>query len=269
MCPSGDPPTSRCSKGDRMIETTVDGKELEGRVAVVTGGGRGIGLAIAEALADGGAVVAVVDVTREDSEGAASGLPGDGHRGWQGDVTKGDELQSVFRSIEEELGPVSILVNNAGITRDNLLLRMSEEDWDQVLSVNLKGAFNATKAVARGMMKRREGCIINIASVIGLMGNAGQANYSASKAGLMGFTKSVAREFAARGVRCNAIAPGFIQTAMTEKLSSEVVEGLKAQIPMGTLGEPQDIARVVRFLAGPGAGYITGQVISVDGGMVM
>jgi 3-oxoacyl-[acyl-carrier protein] reductase len=243
--------------------------ELEGQVAVVTGAGRGIGLAIAEALAEAGAKVAVVDVDERESQEAASGLPGKGHRGYRGDVTKAQSLQAVLRRTEEELGPITILVNNAGITRDNLLLRMSEEEWDQVLSVNLKGAFNATKAVARGMMKRRMGAIINIASVIGLIGNAGQANYAASKAGLMGFTKSVAREFASRGVRCNAVAPGFIQTAMTEKLSPEIVEGLKAQIPMGTLGEPHDIAGVVRFLAGPGAAYITGQVIAVDGGMVM
>jgi 3-oxoacyl-[acyl-carrier protein] reductase len=146
---------------------------------------------------------------------------------------------------------------------------MSEEEWDQVLTVNLKGAFNATKAVARGMMKRRTGIIVNIASVIGLMGNAGQGNYAASKAGLIGFTKSVAKEFAPRGVRCNAIAPGFIKTAMTDQLNPEVVEALKSQIPMGTLGEPEDIARVVRFLVGPNAAYITGQVLAVDGGMVM
>jgi len=243
--------------------------ELEGQVAVVTGGGRGIGLAIAEALAEGGARVAVVDVDEKESQEAANGLPGDGHQGYRGDVTEGADLKTVLQRVEAELGPITVLVNNAGITRDNLILRMSEDEWDQVLSVNLKGAFNATKAVARGMMKRRTGAIINIASVIGLMGNAGQANYAASKAGLMGFTKSVAREFASRGVRCNAIAPGFIQTAMTEKLSPDVVEGLRAQIPLGTLGEPHDIARVVRFLAGPGAAYITGQVIAVDGGMVM
>jgi len=243
--------------------------ELDGQVAVVTGAGRGIGLAIAEALAEAGAKVAVVDVDERESQEAAGGLPGTGHQGYRGDVTEAQGLHAVLRRAEEELGPITILVNNAGITRDNLLLRMSEEEWDQVLSVNLKGAFNATKGVARGMMKRRKGSIINIASVIGLMGNAGQANYAASKAGLMGFTKSVAREFASRGVRCNAVAPGFIQTAMTEKLTPEIVEGLKAQIPMGTLGEPDDIARVVRFLAGPGAAYITGQVIAVDGGMVM
>jgi 3-oxoacyl-[acyl-carrier protein] reductase len=246
-----------------------EGSELEGQVAVVTGGARGIGLAIAQALADGGARVAVIDVDGAESEAAAEGLAGEGHKGYRGDVTQGEDIQALFREVEADLGPISVLVNNAGITRDNLILRMSEEEWDQVLSVNLKGAFNATKAVARGMMKRRGGAIINIASVIGLMGNAGQANYAASKAGLMGLTKSVAREFASRGVRCNAIAPGFIQTAMTDKLDPQVVEGLKGQIPLGTLGEPVDVARVVRFLAGPGAAYITGQVIGVDGGMVM
>lgn len=244
-------------------------RELEGQVAVVTGGGRGIGLAIAESLAEAGARVAIVDVDEGDAQNAAGTLPGEGHKGYPGDVTQGPSLGDLFKGIEGDIGPISILVNNAGITRDNLLLRMSEDEWDQVLLVNLKGAFNATKAVARGMMKRRAGAVVNIASVIGLMGNAGQANYAASKAGMIGFTKSIAREFASRGVRCNAIAPGFIQTAMTDKLKPEIVEGLKAQIPMGTLGKPEDVARVVRFLAGPGAAYITGQVIAVDGGMVM
>jgi len=256
--------------GRLRIMSQVSGmKELEGEVAVVTGGGRGIGLAIAEALAEAGAKVAVVDIDEGESRAAALTLIGAGHRGYRADVTEAQGLQTVFQQVEEEMGAIAVLVNNAGITRDNLLLRMSEEEWDQVISVNLKGAFNATKAVARGMMKRRSGSIVNIASVIGLIGNAGQANYAASKAGLIGFTKSIAREFASRGIRCNAIAPGFIQTAMTEKLNPEVVEGLKAQIPMGTLGEPHDIARVVRFLVGPGAAYITGQVIGVDGGMVM
>lgn len=239
------------------------------RVAVVTGGARGIGLAIATTLAEDGFRVAVLDVDEEGAREAASGLPGDGHMGYGADVTDFKAVQSVFKDLEESLGPVEILINNAGITRDNLLLRMSEEEWDQVLTVNLKGAFNTTKAVARGMMKRRRGSIVNIASVIGLMGNAGQANYAASKAGLLGLTKSVAREFASRGVRCNAVAPGFIQTEMTAKLNPEVVEGLKGQIPMGILGQPEDVARVVRFLAGPESGYITGQVIGVDGGMVM
>lgn len=244
-------------------------RELDGEVAVITGGGRGIGLAIGGAMAEAGARVGIVDVDEEESRAAAKSLPGEGHGGYGGDVTDAQGLGTVFRRIEEELGPISILVNNAGITRDNLLLRMSEEEWDQVLSVNLKGAFNATKAVARGMMKRRGGSIVNIASVIGLMGNAGQANYAASKAGLIGFTKSVARELASRGVRCNAIAPGFIQTAMTKKLNPEVVDGLKAQIPLGTLGEPADVASLARFLVGPEAAYITGQVVAVDGGMVM
>ena len=252
-----------------MEESVLGMRDIEEQIAVVTGGARGIGLAIATALAEGGAKVAVVDVDEEGSQRAAEGLPGEGHRGYRADVTNAEEVKSVFKAVEEEVGPISILVNNAGITRDNLLLRMSEEDWDLVLSVNLKGAFNATKAVARGMMKRRQGAIVNIASVIGLMGNAGQANYAASKAGLLGFTKSVAREFASRGVRCNAIAPGFIQTEMTAKLNQDVIEGLKSQIPLGTLGDPQDVANVVRFLAGPGAAYITGQVIGVDGGMVM
>lgn len=250
-------------------ESDVVMKELQDRVAIVTGAARGIGLAISEELADAGARVAILDVDADACLRAAEALPGDGHGGYRGDVTQSEELQTVLKTVEAELGPVSILVNNAGITRDNLLLRMSDEDWDRVLAVNLKGAFNATKAVARGMMKRREGAIVNIASVIGLMGNAGQANYAASKSGLMGFTKSVARELASRGIRCNAIAPGFIKTAMTDGLDPEVVEGLKSQIPMGTLGEPRDVARLVRFLVGPGAAYITGQVIAVDGGMVM
>ena len=243
--------------------------ELEGQIALVTGGGRGIGRAIADALADGGARVAIVDVDEEGAKAAAAHLPGEGHAGFKTDVTNSEEVQAVLKTIEEEVGPISVLVNNAGITRDNLLLRMSEEEWDQVLAVNLKGAFNLTKGVARGMMKRRQGAIVNIASVVGRMGNAGQANYAASKAGMIGLTKSVAKEFAPRGVRCNAIAPGFIQTEMTAKLKDDVIEGLKSQIPMGTLGDPEDVARVVRFLVGPGGAYITGQVIGVDGGMVM
>jgi 3-oxoacyl-[acyl-carrier protein] reductase len=249
--------------------TTKPGGELAGQVALVTGGARGIGQAIAAALAEAGARVAVVDVDEAEAQRSSGGLAGEGHAGYLGDVTNAEGMKELVVRVEDEMGPVDTLVNNAGITRDNLLLRMTEEEWDQVLAVNLKGAFNATRAVTRGMMKRRSGSIINIASVIGLMGNAGQANYGASKAGLIGFTKSVAREFAPRGVRCNAVAPGFIQTAMTEKLNPEVVESLKVRIPMGTLGEPRDVAEVVRFLAAPAARYITGQVIAVDGGMVM
>ena len=248
---------------------TEEPMELSGAVALVTGGARGIGFAIGEALAEAGARVALVDLDLEACQSAAERLPGEGHRGYACDVSDPEAVRSMVAGVEEELGGVGILVNNAGITRDNLLLRMKDEEWDQVIHVNLKGAFNMTRAISKGMMKRREGTILNVASVIGLMGNAGQANYAASKAGLIGFTKSVARELASRGVRCNAVAPGFIQTAMTEGLSPEAVEGLQGQIPMGRLGDPEDVARVVRFLAGPSASYITGQVLVVDGGMVM
>jgi 3-oxoacyl-[acyl-carrier protein] reductase len=171
--------------------------------------------------------------------------------------------------VVDELGPVDILVNNAGITRDNIFIRMKEGEWDEVLTVNLKGAFNMTKSVARSMMKRRSGVILNVTSVVGLVGNAGQANYAASKAGLIGFTKSIAKELASRGVRCNAIAPGFISTDMTATLPEEAVEALHEQIPLGFFGDPGDIAGLARFLAGPAGRYITGQVIAVDGGMAM
>ena len=243
--------------------------ELSGQVALVTGGSRGIGREIAHELAAAGARVAIVARNGDRAAAAAAELPGGEHMGSSCDVADPEAVSRAVGEVEAELGPISILVNNAGITRDNILLRLKDEDWEQVLDVNLRGAFNLIRAVTRGMMKRRAGVIVNVSSVVGLMGNAGQANYSAAKAGRLGLTKSVARELASRGVRCNAIAPGFIQTAMTDKLNPEVVEGLKAQIPMGTLGEPQDVARVVRFLAGPGAAYITGQVIAVDGGMVM
>jgi 3-oxoacyl-[acyl-carrier protein] reductase len=173
------------------------------------------------------------------------------------------------KAIESDLGPVGILVNNAGITRDNILLRMKDQDFDDVIAANLKGPFLFTRAVARGMMKRRSGSILNITSVVGLTGNAGQANYAASKAGLVGMTKSVAKELASRGVRCNALAPGFIRTDMTEALTEDQVANLQSSIPLGSLGEPEDVAEVARFLVGPGARYITGQVIAVDGGMVM
>jgi 3-oxoacyl-[acyl-carrier protein] reductase len=244
-------------------------RELSGQTAVVTGGCRGIGLAVAEALAGAGATVAVLDVDEACALEAVKTLPGSAHQPFACDVADAQGVQDVIKGVEESLGPVGILVNNAGITRDGLLLRMSDDDWDRVLAVNLKGAFNVTRAVARGMMKQRTGSIVNIASVIGLMGNAGQANYAASKAGIIGLTKSVAREFASRGVRCNAVAPGFIVTDMTAKLDEDAVEALKAQIPQARLGSPEDVARLVRFLAGPDAGYITGQVIAVDGGMAM
>jgi 3-oxoacyl-[acyl-carrier protein] reductase len=243
--------------------------ELKDSVALVTGGSRGIGLAIATALAEGGARVAVVARGEEGAREAAASLPGEGHQGFGCDVADGDRVAEVVSQVEESMGTVSTLVNNAGITRDNLLLRMKDEDWNTVMDVNLRGAFYTTRAVLRGMMKQRDGVILNVTSVVGLMGNAGQANYAASKAGLVGFTKSVARELASRGVRCNAIAPGYIETDMTGALNEKQVEALAGQIPLGRLGQPEDIAGVVRFLAGPSARYITGQVITVDGGMVM
>lgn len=243
--------------------------ELEGRVALVTGGSRGIGLAIGQALAGDGARVALVARNGDLAAEEARSLPGQGHGGFACDVSDPTAVSEMVAEVEDALGPVYVLVNNAGITRDNILLRLKDEDWDQVLDVNLKGAFNTIRAVARGMMKRREGVILNITSVVGLMGNAGQANYAASKAGLVGLTKSVARELASRNVRCNAIAPGFIETEMTADLSDKAVEALHERIPLGYLGTPADVARLACFLASPGAEYITGQVIAVDGGMTM
>jgi 3-oxoacyl-[acyl-carrier protein] reductase len=243
--------------------------ELTDQVALVTGGSRGIGLAVSRELARAGARVAVVARNGERASEVAEHLPGAGHRGFGCDVSDETQVAATLAAVEEQLGRVSVLVNNAGITRDNILLRMKGEEWDEVVSVNLKGAFNLTRSLARGMMKRRDGVIINITSVVGLMGNAGQANYAASKAGLVGFTKSVARELASRNVRCNAVAPGYVATDMTAELTEEQTERLQEQIPLGRLGEPEDIAGVVRFLAGPAARYITGQVLTVDGGMVM
>lgn len=244
-------------------------KELSGQVALVTGGSRGIGLAVARSLAHAGARVAIVGRDGARAVDAAAELPGTGHGGFACDVSQTGQVQDLIVAVEEQLGPVDIVVNNAGLTRDNLLIRMKEEEWDEVLSVNLKGAFNVTKAVAKGMMKRRSGAIVNISSVVGLMGNAGQANYAASKAGLLGFTRSVAKELASRGIRCNALAPGYVETDMTADLGESAAEALRERIPMGRLGEPEDIAGTVRFLVGPWAGYITGQVVTVDGGMVM
>lgn len=246
-----------------------NGNELAGEIALVTGGSRGIGRSIAESLAVAGAQVVVVARNAQGAEEAAAALPGGPHLGLGCDVSDGEAVATAVARVTEEIGPVSILVNNAGVTRDNLLLRMKEDDWDAVLSVNLRGAFNTVKAVTKGMMKRRGGVILNITSVVGLIGNAGQANYAASKAGLVGFTKSVAKELASRGIRCNAVAPGYIRTDMTSELGDAQTEALQASIPMGRLGEPEDIAEVVRFLAGPSARYITGQVLAVDGGMVM
>jgi len=243
--------------------------ELTGRVALVTGGSRGIGRGIADALAREGARVAVVARSAERAAAAASELPGTGHAGFACDLADPPAVEAMVRAVEGQVGPVDILVNNAGITEDNLLVRLSDDAWDRVLDTNLRGAFLTIRAVARGMMRRREGRIINITSVVGLTGNKGQANYAASKAGLIGLTKSVARELASRGVLCNAVAPGFIETEMTAVLGEAARAELLAQIPLGRLGTPEDVARVVAFLAGPGGSYITGQVIVVDGGMVV
>jgi 3-oxoacyl-[acyl-carrier protein] reductase len=242
-------------------------RELEGQVAVVTGGSRGIGRAIAVELGRAGATVAVVARTLESAGKAADAF--EEGRPFACDVVDPVQCADLVKAVEGELGPIDILVNNAGITRDNILLRLKDEDWDAVLDTNLRGAFNTTRAAARGMMKRRTGRIINIASVVGLTGNRGQANYAASKAGLIGFTKSVAQELAARGVLANVVAPGFIETDMTAELPEEARESLFGRIPLGRFGTPEDVAGAVRFLAGPAATYITGQVVVVDGGMVM
>ena len=244
-------------------------QELRGQVAIVTGAFRGIGLATASELAAAGAGVALVNRDASRAEAAAAEIPDGRGRAYICDVTDVGCVSDMVGIIEKDLGPVSILVNNAGVTRDKLLLRMSDEDWDLVMDVNLKAAFNLTKIISRGMLRRRAGSIVNISSVVGVMGNAGQVNYAAAKAGLIGLTKSAAKELAPRGVRVNAVAPGFIETQMTADLPEQARQMLLAQIPMAELGKPEDIAPVVRFLAGPGARYITGQVIVVDGGMVM
>jgi 3-oxoacyl-[acyl-carrier protein] reductase len=243
--------------------------ELSGQVAVVTGGSRGIGKAIAERLAADGARVAVVARDAARAADAAAALAGEGHKGYACDVADSGAVDALVKQIEQDLGPLDIVVNNAGVTADNLLVRIDDAAWQLVIDTNLKGAFNLTRAAARGMMRRRKGRIINITSVVGLTGNAGQANYAASKAGLIGLTKAVAKELASRNVLVNAIAPGFIETEMTAELSEAARTGLMGQIALGKLGKPEDVAGVVRFLSGPDAGYITGQVLVVDGGMVI
>ena len=244
-------------------------KELMGSAAIVTGGSRGIGLGIAGALAEAGARVAVVARDGEKAEAVIAELEGSGHAAYSCDVADAKACKRTVARVESAQGPVATLVNNAGITRDNIVLRLRDDDWSQVIATNLGGAFNMIRATARGMMKRRSGSIVNITSVVGLMGNAGQANYAASKAGLHGLTKSVAKELASRNIRCNAVAPGFILTDMTSALADAQVDELKKRIPAGRLGEPADVCGLVRFLAGPEAGYITGQIIAVDGGMAM
>lgn len=245
------------------------GRELVGEVAIVTGGSRGIGRAVARALALGGAQVAVAGRNGDAAAAVAAELEGDGHSGHACDVADPEACRTLASAVQRGGRPVSVLVNNAGVTRDGILLRLRDDDWSQVLDTNLRGAFNMIRAVARGMMKRRGGSIVNVSSVIGLIGNAGQANYAASKAGLHGLTKAVAKELASRNVRCNAVAPGFVRTDMTAGLGDAQVAELRGRIPLARLGEPDDVAGLVRFLAGPEAHYITGQVIAVDGGMAM
>jgi 3-oxoacyl-[acyl-carrier protein] reductase len=244
---------------------------LANQVAVITGAGRGIGRAIALKFAQAGADIVCVSRTAENAEKVAGEVRALGRRGWAHAVDVGDTgaVMAASEKILAEAGRVDVLVNNAGITRDGLLMRMSEEDWDAVLNTNLKGAFTFTKAFSRAFLKQRSGRIINVSSVIGLIGNAGQCNYAASKAALIGLTKSVARELASRGVTCNALAPGFIETDMTAAITPEMRAELVRKIPLNCLGQPEDIAEAALFLAGAGGRYITGQVLTVDGGMVM
>lgn len=244
---------------------------LKDKVALVTGAGRGIGRAISLKLAEAGATIALNDIIPENIHAVAREIEKAGGKAvaYPSDISQIDEVERMVNMILEDLKTINILVNNAGITRDNLLLRMKEEEWESVLKVNLTGAFNVTKVVAKTMIKQREGKIVNISSVIGLVGNAGQANYAASKAGLIGFTKSISKELASRNINVNAIAPGYIQTEMTEKLPEKVKAELIQRIPLGYLGNPEDVAQVVLFLVSSASRYITGQVINVDGGMVM
>lgn len=244
---------------------------LEGKAALVTGGGRGIGKAIALALAKDGANVAVSDIDQGSANQTAEEIKSLGRDsiGLKADVSRSEEVEVMFQAMVDKFNGIDILVNNAGITRDGLLVRMKDEDWSLVMKINLDGAFYCSRAAGKIMMKQRRGAIVNIASIVGVMGNAGQVNYSASKAGLIGLTKSTARELASRGVTVNAIAPGFIDTAMTQALNDKVKEKLMEQIPLGRLGSSDDIANAVRFLASPEAAYITGQVLHVNGGMLM
>jgi len=244
---------------------------LEGRIAIVTGSGQGIGRAIAETLARHGADIVVADLDPGRSQETVAAVTALGRRALnlKVNVAVWDEVKGMVDQVVKEWGKVDILVNNAGVTRDGLLIRMKDEDWNLVLQVNLNGTFHCTKAVLQPMGKQRYGRIVNIASIVGVMGNAGQANYAASKAAVIGFTKTVAREYAARSITVNAVAPGFIDTAMTQGLSAEVKETLQKQIPLSRLGLPSDVAAAVRFLVSDEAGYITGHVLHVNGGMLM
>lgn len=245
---------------------------LQDQVAIVTGGSRGLGRAISLALAEAGAAIVVNYVRREDEAAkvvAEITAAGGQAVAVQADVGDADGAGKLVQAALDSFGRLDILVNNAGITRDQLMLRLKEEDWDAVLDTNLKGAFHCTKAALRPLLKQRGGRVINISSIVGLVGNAGQANYAAAKAGLIGFTKAVAREVASRGITVNAVCPGYFDTEMTQALPSDVQEAHMATVPFGRFGEAAELASVVTFLAGPGASYVTGQTIAVDGGMTM
>jgi 3-oxoacyl-[acyl-carrier protein] reductase len=245
--------------------------KLQDKVAIVTGGAQGIGKAIAKHLAEEGATVAIIDLKEEVAQATANELSESGLKAaaFGANVANGEDVAAVVKQVASDLGGVDILVNNAGITRDGLIMRMKEADWDAVLSVNLKGAFNCTKAVFRPMSKKRYGKIVNIASIVGVNGNAGQANYSASKAGMIGLTKSTAKEYASRNINVNAVAPGYIKTEMTDVLPEEATDFFLQNTPLGRAGTPDDVARVVAFLCSEDSDYVTGQVIHIDGGLVM
>lgn len=245
--------------------------DFNGQVALVTGGARGIGKSIAEGLAKRGVNVVIADIVSEQAEETARSLQQPGVRVMAArlDVCDADNVKQVIDSAVKELGRLDILVNNAGITKDGLLMRMKEEDWDSVMNINLKGVFLCSKEAVRVMAKQRYGRIVSISSVVAFIGNPGQSNYSASKAGIVALTKTIAKEYASRGITANAVAPGFITTAMTDALPENVKEEMKKAIPLGMFGAPEDVAQAVLFLASPAAGYITGQVLHVNGGMYM